>query len=68
MRRYLVYLDKNVVGIEPDEELLEFSATASDEDIEVACADALDTLIGNNLDTGWVELDDAEYKKWKACK
>lgn len=66
MRRYLVYLDKNVTGVEPDEELLEFKDDTSVEDIKVACADTLDTLIGNNLDTGWVELDDAEYKKWKA--
>ena len=65
MKRYLVYLDKNVVGVEADEEILEFEDSVPETVINDACADCLDTLIGNNLDTGWTELTEEEYREWK---
>lgn len=65
MKRYLVYLDKNVTGVDPDEEILEFKDEISEEEIEEACGDCLETLIGNNIDSGWVELTKDEYQKWK---
>lgn len=60
MRRFEVWADcqhaqnrnrdpKNVVEM-PDD--------ATDEECDAACQDLLDTLIGNNFDTGWNELDD----------
>ncbi|MDO8641894.1 MAG: hypothetical protein Q7R33_10250 [Nitrosarchaeum sp.] len=65
MKRYLVFLDKNVIGVETTQEILEFEDDASQEKIEDACADCLDTLIGNELDTGWNELTEEEYQEWK---
>ena len=60
MRRFIVYLDKNVVGVETDTEIIELPDDATDAQIEEVCADCLDTLIGNNLDTGWRELEEGE--------
>jgi len=35
---------------------IEMPDNATDEECEEACADALDTLIGNEFDTGWNEV------------
>lgn len=56
MRRFLVYLDKQVPGLDPSREVVEVPDNASDEEVDEACRDVLDTMIGNELDTGWVEL------------
>lgn len=39
------------------EDILVFENGETDEEIEAACADHLDTLIGNNFDTGWSEIE-----------
>ena len=57
MRRFRVWLDKNVCGSEPIEEILEFNDNATDEECRRACADWLDDMIANELDTGWNEID-----------
>lgn len=56
MRKFRVWLGKNVVGEEPSEEVLEFPDGTSDKECEEACADCLETMIGNELDTGWDEI------------
>jgi hypothetical protein len=52
-----VWLDKNISGVEADEEIVEMDDDATDEECEEACADALDQMIGSVLDTGWEELE-----------
>lgn len=56
MRRFEVYLDKQVAGSEPSVEILEFDDDATDEEIQEECAECLQTMIGNELDTGWNEV------------
>ena len=63
MRYFVVWLDKNTVGCEPVRELIEFPDDATDEECNEACADCLDTLIANELDTGWDELTQEEVGK-----
>lgn len=57
MRRFSVYLDKNVSGCEPAEIILEFPNRTKQKDIDAACKDALDTLIANELCCGWSEVE-----------
>ncbi len=57
-RRFLVFAGCN--HREMDEVTLEFSNGETDAQIEEACADVLDTLIGNNFDTGWNEVTEPE--------
>ncbi len=40
--------------------VLEFEDTESEGVCEAACADAVDTMIGNCFDTGWNLLEDGE--------
>jgi hypothetical protein len=56
MRRFLVFLDKNLAGSEPSEETLEFDDDTPEEEIELACQECLDTMIGNEIHTGWEEI------------
>lgn len=56
MRRFKVWLDKNVVGAMPSCEIVEMPDDATDADCQEACSDALQTMISNELDTGWREL------------
>ena len=56
MRKFKVWLDKNVVGLDPSEEIIEFPDHYSDKECERDCADLLDTMISNELDTGWEEI------------
>lgn len=63
MRRYKVWLDKQVTGLEPTEETVEMPDDATDEECRQACAECLDTLISNELDTGWIELSAAKKVK-----
>lgn len=57
-RRFEVYLDRQIAGCEPSTEVLEFADGETDAEIEEACRAALDTMIGNELDTGWREVTD----------
>lgn len=41
---------------ELDSTRLEFSNNETDEEIEVACQNACDTMIANNFDSGWGEV------------
>ncbi len=43
-----------------DDIVLEFKDTDTAESIEADCADTVDTLIGNNFDTGWNEMEPGE--------
>jgi hypothetical protein len=56
MRKFLIYLDKQVMGEKPIEQTVEFDDDMTPEDIEEACADILNDMIGSNLDTGWHEV------------
>lgn len=60
VRRFEVWLDKNVIGTEPSVEIVEMPEDASDAECNEACSDALETMISNELDTGWRELNDDE--------
>ena len=57
VRRFEVYLDKNFGGSEPETEIVEVPSDATDQEITEACADCLNTMISNSLDTGWYEID-----------
>lgn len=56
MRRFEVWLDKGVPGMDPVTAIVELPNKASKGEIQAACSDVLDTLIENELDTGWREL------------
>jgi hypothetical protein len=55
MRRFMVWLDKQVVGCEPSFDYIDFPDDTPDNVIETECAALLDIMIGNELDTGWQE-------------
>jgi hypothetical protein len=56
MRKFVVFLNKKVARCSQTEQILEFEDNASDEEIEEACQDCLDTMIENDLYTGWDEI------------
>jgi hypothetical protein len=56
MRRFEVYLDVQVPGKEASVEIVEMPDSATDAECEEACRECLDTMIANELDTGWREL------------
>ncbi len=53
-RKFKVWLEYGYAGITPQEEIVEVPAG---EDADEVCKEVLDCLIGNNLDTGWAEVD-----------
>lgn len=57
MRRFIVYVDVNLAGTEAYRALVELPDNASPADVERSCSDTLSTLIENNLDCGWDELE-----------
>lgn len=59
MRKFRVWLCKNIMVLgdqNKTEEIIELSDDATDEECDEACKDVLDTLIANELDTGWEEI------------
>lgn len=58
MRRFRVWLDRQVTGWEASEEEVEMPDDATDEECREACLDCLNTMISNELDTGWEEITD----------
>lgn len=56
MRKFIVYLDKGCVGRSPIEETIELPDSATDEECDEACRDCLQTMIGNEIDSGWHEV------------
>ncbi len=56
MRRFRVWLGKNVVGDEGSEEIVEFPDSATQAEIDEECGSCLETMIQNELDTGWAEI------------
>lgn len=56
MRRFEVWLDRGVPGMNPETEIVEVPDDATEDDVHEACSDALDTMVSNLLDTGWREL------------
>jgi len=56
MKKYLIYLNKQVVGEASIEETVEFDDDMTAEEIEEACADILNDMIASHLDTGWHEV------------
>lgn len=55
-RRFRVWLDKKVVGRARYYEVVDMPDDASDEECDVECLQTLETMISNELDTGWEEL------------
>jgi hypothetical protein len=56
MKRFEVWLDKRAVGHAPATWIVEVNDNATEEEIESACREALESLIENELDTGWREI------------
>lgn len=56
MRRFEVWLDKCVPRCERSVVSVELPDTATDAECDKACGDVLDTMIANELDTGWNEI------------
>lgn len=54
-RKFRVWLNKNVPGTKVVEIVIELDGVSS-EDCAEACQAALETLIANELDTGWTEI------------
>jgi len=57
MRRFEVYIDHGVAGMDPITEILEFPNNATEAQIEADCAACLETMISNELDSGWNEIE-----------
>lgn len=57
-RRFEVWIDKGICGADTITEIVEMPAGSTDEECEKACASMLDTMIGNELDTGWQEIEE----------
>jgi len=55
-RRFKVYVDCGHAGSTPHEQIIEFDAGTSSEEIDATCEEVLNTLIGNYLYTGWDEI------------
>ncbi len=53
-RKFKVWLDYGYSVIDPKEEVVEVPAG---EDADKLCEEVLAELIGNNLDTGWHDVD-----------
>lgn len=58
MRRFEVWMDRNIAGVDPTVQIVEMPESATSVECEEACQDALDTMISNDLDTGWREIDE----------
>jgi len=56
MRHFKVYLDRKIAGVAIEYETVEVEDTATEAEIEAACQDVLDVMIGNSTDSGWYEL------------
>lgn len=57
MRRFEVWLDKCVPGCERSVVVVELPNDATDAECGEACESTLQTMIANELDTGWNELE-----------
>lgn len=60
-RKFLVYLDRKVPGEAPAGVIVEVQP---DEDPDEACKEALDSLIENELYTGWNEATEEDLAKY----
>lgn len=58
MRLFRVWIDVQVPGKEASVETLELPDSYSDTQCDEACAACLETMISNELDTGWEEVSD----------
>jgi hypothetical protein len=56
-------LDKKVVGADPILEIVEMPDDATDEECDEACRECLESMIDNNLYTGWDELPPAAIRE-----
>lgn len=62
VRRFEVWLDKNVPGCEPHTVIVEFENGESDKEIEAELIDNLNVLISNHIDSGWREIESSEQE------
>lgn len=53
MRRFEVWLNRCVPGVDSTVEVIEMPDDATDEECEQACRECLHDMIGSLLDTGW---------------
>lgn len=55
MRRFRVWLGKNLPQVPIEYENVEMPDDATDEECDEACKDRLDSMMQNSLDMGWSE-------------
>lgn len=59
-RIFRVWLNQNIAGLKPTVTYIsipsESGGVPTDDRCELECREALDTLISNELDTGWEEI------------
>lgn len=56
-RRFEVWVDKRMAGVEAVTEVV---IVPAGEDADEWCKDVWDTLVGNEIDSGWRELTEGE--------
>lgn len=56
MRRFELYIDKQVVGVKPTIQIIEFDNDTTDAEIEIDCQQILSDMISNEVDSGWNEI------------
>lgn len=56
MRRFRLWVDKQVPQLEPIDRVIELPDDATDHEVECAVDDALTDLMCENVDSGWEEL------------
>jgi len=58
MKKFLIWVDKQVHNTEPINEIVFFEDGTSDEEIEESCEEIINSIIQNEIDAGFVELED----------
>ncbi len=53
------------VWVDDNSEILEFTEDETEEEIEIACLEACETMISNNVDSGWRKLEPGEKGRGK---
>jgi hypothetical protein len=60
VRRFVVWVDRQIPGDDGDKEIVEMPDDATDAECDAECLDCMETMISNSLDTGWQELKEGE--------
>lgn len=58
MKKFLIWVDKQIPNVEPINQIAFFDDDMSDEEIEESCEEIINTIIQDEIDAGFVELEE----------